>query len=72
MTQLLQQAFDAANRLEPEKQDAIAAIILEEIADEVRWDASFAKSQDQLAKLADEARRDVAAGRFVNKGFDEL
>jgi hypothetical protein len=30
-------------------------MILAELEDEVRWDATFAKSQDALAKLAAEA-----------------
>jgi hypothetical protein len=33
MTQLLQQALDAVNRLDPAEQDAIAALILEELAE---------------------------------------
>ena len=48
------------------------AIILEELADEERWSAAFAESQDQLAKLAEKARQDIKAGRFQEMGFDEL
>ena len=33
-------------------QDAIAAIILEEILDDRRWDDAFARSQDQLGRLS--------------------
>jgi hypothetical protein len=72
MTQLLQQALDAVNRLAPPEQDAIAALILDELADEQRWDDAFARSQDKLAQLAAKAKADIAAGRVVNKGFDEL
>jgi len=72
MTQLLQQALDAVNRLDPAEQDAIAALILDELADEQRWDESFARSEDRLAKLADKVRVDIAAGRVLDKGFDEL
>jgi len=32
-----------------------AAILLEELANDRQWDASFAKSQDKLGTLADEA-----------------
>ncbi len=42
------------------------------LADEERWSAAFARSQNQLAKLAEKARRDVQAGRFREMGFDEL
>ena len=72
MTQLLQQALAAVQKLEPEQQDAIATLILDELADDQRWDEAFNRSQDQLARLADKARADIAAGRVVNKGFDEL
>ena len=72
MTQLLQQALDAVNRLEPAEQDAIAALILDELADEQRWDEAFARSEDRLAQLAQKVRADIAAGRAVDKGFDEL
>jgi hypothetical protein len=72
MTQLLQQALQAVQKLRPEQQDAIAALILDELADDQRWDEAFGRSQDQLARLADKARADIAAGRIVNKGFDEL
>ena len=72
MTQLLKQALDAVNRLAPQEQDAIAAIILDELADEQRWDEAFARSQDKLANLAKKVKADIAAGRVVDKGFDEL
>jgi hypothetical protein len=38
-------------QLPANEQDAIAAIILEELEDEVRWQEKFARSQDVLAKL---------------------
>jgi hypothetical protein len=33
------------------------------LADEARWDAQFAESQDALAKMADEVRAEIRAGR---------
>ena len=63
MTQLLEQALKEVAKLPASDQDAVAAILLEEIASEQRWSASFAKSQDLLAKLADKALADYAAGR---------
>jgi len=41
----------------------MAAIVLEELASEKRWAASFAKSQDLLAKLAGDALAEHASGR---------
>ena len=72
MTQLLEQAIGEARKLPASEQDAIAALILEELADERRWDEAFAGSQDQLSALAAKVRRDVADGRVRDVGIDEL
>ena len=63
MTQLLERAISEINKLPASEQDAIAAILFEELASEHRWADSFAKSQDVLAKLADEALAEHAAGK---------
>jgi hypothetical protein len=63
MTELLEQAIARLKTLPVSDQDAIAAMILEELEDEVRWDATFAKSQDVLAKLAVEAMAEYHAGK---------
>jgi hypothetical protein len=62
MTQLLEQALTAIAKLAPPEQDAIAAILIEELASEQRWTKSFDKSQDLLSKLADEALAEDQAG----------
>ncbi len=72
MTQLLEKALIEVYKLPPELQDFIAAIILEELEDERRWDKTFAESQDLLAKLAEEAQADIKAGRVKKMGIDEL
>jgi hypothetical protein len=72
MTELLEQAIAKLNSLAPSDQDAIAALILDELADEQRWQNSFAKSQDQLAKLAVRARQEIAAGKVHDLGMDQL
>lgn len=72
MTQLLQQAIAELHRLSESDQDAIATLILAEIADEQRWEAEFADSQEPLARMADKVREDIRAGRVRNVGFDEL
>ncbi len=72
MTQLLEEALAKLQQLPEAEQDAIASIILDELADEQRWQASFAVSQDQLAKLAAKARGDVRAGRAREIGMDGL
>jgi len=72
MTALLDQAIAAVQQLTPDKQDAIAAIIMEELADDQRWDAAFAGSQEKLARLAEHARAAKRAGKTTRQGWDEL
>lgn len=72
MTQLLEQALSEVKKLPEVEQDAIAALILDELADERRWQESFARSQDHLARLAAKAREDIRAGRVKCGGFDQL
>ena len=72
MTHLLEQAIDQLSKLSDSDQDAIAALILEELADEQRWQETFARSQDKLAVLAERARKDIRAGRVRDIGIDEL
>jgi len=62
MTQLLEKALSEIAKLPEPEQDTVAAIVLEEIASEHRWSETFAKSQDVLAKLAEEALAEHAAG----------
>ena len=72
MTELLEKAISEIHKLPAEQQDAIAALILDELADEQQWDMAFARSQEKLARLAQKAREDVRAGRVKEIGFDEL
>jgi hypothetical protein len=72
MTHLLQQALAELQELPEADQDAIAAMILGQIADERRWNQTFAQSQDQLGRSADRVRGDIRAGRVKNMGIDEL
>jgi hypothetical protein len=63
MTQLLERALKEIEKLSVSEQDALAVIVLEELASERRWSESFAESQDALAKLAREAIAEYEAGR---------
>ncbi len=63
MTRLLKKAMSEVEKLPESEQDAVAALVLEELASEQRWTELFAKSQDKLAKLAEKALADHAAGR---------
>ncbi len=62
-TKLLERAVEKVMKLPENEQDAIAAFILEEIEDETRWDKTFARSQDILAKLAQEAMEEEKSGK---------
>lgn len=72
MSALLDQAVAKARSLPDAEQDAIAALILEEIEDDRRWDESFARSPGKLAALAAHAREQVRSGQCRAAGFDEL
>ena len=63
MTELLQKAFAEAAKLSREEQDALAAMLLEELASEQRWSKALASSQDKLSELADEALAEHRRGK---------
>jgi hypothetical protein len=63
MTKLLEKAIQHIQKLPDSEQDAVAAIVLEEIASEEKWTQSFGKTQEHLAKLAEEALAEYKAGR---------
>jgi hypothetical protein len=72
MTQLLQKAIAKVQQLPSVEQDAIAQLILDELEDEQRWDAAFARSQDTLSHLTTRARVDIQAGKTKPIGMDEV
>jgi len=62
MTNSLQEAFRQASALPEEQKETLAAIVIEEIAAEKRWQKAFASSQDALAKMAEEALEEHRRG----------
>jgi hypothetical protein len=72
MTELLEVAIAKLKTLSSSQQDAIAAMILEELEDEIRWDQTFANSQDALALLASEAMAEYKAGKTEELEPDKL
>jgi predicted amidophosphoribosyltransferase len=54
MSAALQEAFEKAAALSLERQETIAAVVLEEIEAEDHWQRSFAQSQNVLSQLAAE------------------
>ena len=72
MTKLLDRVIEKTKKLPDPEQDAIAALILEELEDEVHWGKAFARSQDALAKLAQEAMAEDRAGKTEELDPDTL
>jgi hypothetical protein len=72
VTQLMEKALVEISKLSQDEQDALAALILEEIASERLWAKSFAESEDLLSQLADEALAEHRAGKTKPLNLDEL
>ncbi|HZF10978.1 MAG TPA: hypothetical protein VFE33_19485 [Thermoanaerobaculia bacterium] len=66
MTVLLEQAMAEIEKLPADTQDAIAARLLAEVADEQAWAERFEATTDtQWDRLAESARNEIANGDFV-------
>jgi len=63
MTKLLEKAFSEASRLPTTMQNMIAERLLKDINAEAKWDESFAETQNELSRLADEAVTDFKNGK---------
>jgi hypothetical protein len=63
MTTLLEQAFSEASKLRTPEQDMLAQWLLELLTSEQQWNELFAKSQDVLTQLANEALTEYRQGK---------
>lgn len=63
MTKLLEKAFEHASKLPGEDQDALAEMLLTDLASEVCWTEVFARSQDDLSFLAKEGLAEFKQGK---------
>ncbi|AHJ27609.1 hypothetical protein PN465_12325 [Nodularia spumigena CS-584] len=72
MTELLEQAIIKLKSLPANEQNAIAAIILEELEEEQQWDEAFSRSPDALATLATQAMAEHRAGKTQELNPDTL
>jgi len=70
MTELLEKAFAEASKLPQEAQDMLARMLLDELVAEENWDDAFAKSQNDLARLAGEALAEYRGDK--TKALEEI
>lgn len=65
LTPALAAAVQRAAVLPEAEQDFLAWLITQEMEDEQRWEASFARSQALLDQWAEEARAETNAGKTL-------
>ena len=65
MNTLLEKVLAEVARLPDEEQEAMAALILDEIAAERGWDERFAKTQDRLGEVVRAARAEAERGEVL-------
>lgn len=70
MTSSLQNAFNLASALPEPEQEHLAAVLIEEMADDKKWQESFEKSKDELLRMAAEAVAEDDRGE--TRDLDEL
>jgi hypothetical protein len=63
-TDVVTEAIERLRSLPRAQAEAAASLLLAEIEAEATWDDLFARSQDELAALADEALAQAAAGQI--------
>ncbi|MBI1757565.1 MAG: hypothetical protein HYR64_10725 [Fimbriimonas ginsengisoli] len=62
MVNALSSILKEAAKLPKSEQEALAAIIREELLDEERWSDAFSRSQPQLERLARSVQKEKQAG----------
>ena len=72
MTTLLEQAIDQLRKCSPAEQDTIAALILEEIADDTRWEEAFAASRPEIEQFAEKVRAKIRSGQTRDMRIEDL
>ncbi len=65
MSNLLQKAFVLSKSLPEKEQDALAALIIDELLSDRRWREAFDKSGDDLDRLAAEALAEYHAEKTL-------
>ena len=62
MIKQLEQAIRKAEMLPEEDQEAIAALIEAELADDAKWEKRFSETEGTLLKIAERAKRQYEQG----------
>jgi hypothetical protein len=71
MNKMLEHAIAELARLPEDEQEAVASMIMEEIAAERGWEERFAKSETKLAELARRAKEQHAQGETTLLSFPD-
>ena len=69
---MLETAIAKLRALPAAEQNAIAALIIEEVEDEARWDATFASSLNILERMAQQAEEEDRKGLTQDLDADTL
>ena len=69
MTKTLIKMIEAVEKLPGKEQSVLVQIVLEEMVSEERWSKAFARTQPQLALLAQEARAAYRKGKTHSLEF---
>ena len=72
MTKLLEKAFEEASKLTELEQNALARQLLNELAEEKKWEKSFSDSEDVLSRLANETVEEHQQGKTKPLDIDSL
>lgn len=72
MVKLLEKAFEELNKLPELQQESMAQWILDELADDTRWEQQFSGSLAQLARLGKQALQDHKQGKTQELDVDTL
>jgi hypothetical protein len=68
----MDEALKRVAELSPERQDAVAHWLLDELEADRRWDEKLDATADKLDALAEEVLRDYQEGKTIEKAWDEL
>ena len=72
MTKVLEKAFDEASKLPEKEQDELGKWLLAEIESDRNWDQVFARSHNQISRLASEALEEHRRGETEELDPDKL